>query len=315
MDFETTRKRLYCLSFAINAVVLPSYLVAIAIYGQATEPVAQWPVEFARFFTPGLPANLVDAGLKFPVPTIVLAVVMGTVFWMNRVVKLADDERAFRIWPRFGAAGPPPKSPPSPTARMIGRVATFWWLLPVLLVVAPALGADSSLGASEGVAAHKGAETDPSATLQSPCIGACSPRRLECGETVRVTVTARRRRNETGLLLTRGETYTARFVGREGWSDGGYDAGPQGVEFEGWLRWMASTAEWLRPYPHGDWFQLIGRIDRGRDVFPVLSQKHPEEPFTFEAPEDGELVLLVNDVYYANNSGFLTVEIGADSGS
>ena len=47
----------------------------------------------------------------------------------------------------------------------------------------------------------------------------------------------------------------------------------------------------------------------------MLSQQDPEQSFKFEAPEDGELVLLVNDVFYANNGGFLTVEIRAESDS
>ena len=142
---------------------------------------------------------------------------------------------------------------------------------------------------------------------------ACGPRRLARGETVRVTVAARRKRNETGLLLARGETCTARFIESGGWRDGSYDAEPHGVEIEGWIGYLSKGVEWLRPYPHGAWFQLIGRIDRGRDVFPIFNQQG--EPLAFRAPEDGELVLLVNDVIYGNNGGFLTVEISIASGS
>ena len=100
-----------------------------------------------------------------------------------------------------------------------------------------------------------------------------------------------------------------------GAGESNYDAEPHGVEFEGWNRYLAKGVEWLRPYPQGAWFQLIGRIDRGRDVFPILDQQHPGEPFAFRAPEEGELVLLVNDVIYGNNRGFLTVEIRAGSDS
>ena len=231
MDFEKTRKRLYRLSVAINALVLPSYLAAIAVLGQATEPVAQWPVEIARFFTPGLPANLVDGGLKFPVPTIMLAVVVAAIFWMTRVVKLEEDEQAFQTWPRFGTAAPPPIPVPALTARIIARVAGIWWRLPVLvlLALALALGPGSFSEASEAVAAQ-GGKTGTSAETESPCMGACGPRRLARGETVRVTVAARRKRNETGLLLARGETYTARFIESDGWRDGNYDTEPNGVE-------------------------------------------------------------------------------------
>ena len=313
MDFEQTRTRLYCLSVAINALVVPGFLTAIAVLGEATEPAVQWPAEIARFFTPGLPANLVDAGLKFPVPTIMLAVVVGAIFWMNRVVKLEDDEHAFQTWLRFGAAAPPPIPVPALTARIIARIAGIWWLLPVLVLLALALGPDAFSEASEAVAAQ-GGKTGTSAETEPPCIGACGPHRLARGETAHVTVAARRKRNETGLLLARGETYTARFIESDGWRDGNCDAKPHDVEFEVWTRYLAKVVEWLRPYPQGDWFQLIGRIDRGRDVFPILDQQVPGEPFLFRAPEDGELVLLVNDVIYGNNRGFLTVEIRAGSG-
>ena len=198
------------------------------------------------------------------------------------------------------------------TARIIARVAGIWWLLPVLVLLALALGPGSFSEASEAVAA-KGGKTGTSAETESPCMGACGPRRLARGETVCVTVAARRMRNETGLLLARGETYTARFIESDGWRDGNYDVEPNGVEFEGWNRYLAKGVEWLRPYPQGAWFQLIGRIDRGRDVFPIFNQQG--EPLAFRAPEDGEFVLLVNDVIYGNNGGFLTVEVSVDSDS
>lgn len=308
MDFERTRTRLYRLSFAVNALVLPGFLIAIAILGTATEPVAQWPAEIVRFFTPGLPANLIDAALRFPVQMIVLAAFVAAIFRMNRVVKLEDDEYAFQTWLRVGVATPPPMPAMAPTARIIARIAAVWWVLPVLPVLMLALGPGWVPDASDTVAVQ-GAKMDASAKTQSPCIGACSPRRLARGETIHVTVAARRKRNETGLLLTRGEAYTARCIRSEGWRDGSYSAGPHGVEFEGLTRFLARGVEWLRPYPQGDWFQLIGRIDRGRDVFPMLDQQEPGEPFAFRAPDDGELVLLVNDVIYGNNRGFLTVEI------
>ena len=309
VDFEKTRARLYCLSFAINALVLPGFLTAVAVLGTATEPVAQWSTEIARFFTPGLPANLIAAGLKFPVPTIVLAVVVGAICWMNRVVKLEDDEHAFQTWLGVGAAMP---LVPTLTARIIARFAAFWWLLAVLVVLVLAFGPGWFPDASQAAAAQ-GETMGSSAETQSPCIGACGPRRLARGETIHVTVAARRKRNETGLLLTKGETCTARVIRSKEWRDGDDIAKPRGVEFEGLTRFLAKGVEWLRPYPQGDWFQLIGRIDRGRDVFPILDQRNPGEPFAFRVPEDGELVVLVNDVIYGNNRGFLTVEITVDS--
>ena len=79
-----------------------------------------------------------------------------------------------------------------------------------------------------------------------------------------------------------------------------------------WTRRLAAGVEWLRPCPMCDWFQLIGRNDRGREVSPVLDRQGPRKPFVFLTPENGELVLLVNDVTYGNNRGSLDVEIKAD---
>ena len=68
--------------------------------------------------------------------------------------------------------------------------------------------------------------------------------------------------------------------------------------------------EWLRPNPEGGWFQVIGRVDRSREAFAVLGTSNKATLYEFVAPEDGELVLSVNDVSYENNSGWLTIEIG-----
>ena len=308
MDFEQTRTRLYCLSIAINALVLPGILFAIAAFGSATEPIARWPAEFARFFTPGLPANLIEAGLKFPVQVIILAMAVVAVRWMNRVVKLEDDEHAFQTWLRPRMVGPPP----IPTARLIARAAGIWWLWPILVLLVLVLP-PGPLSAESSSDSAKRATMCESPKPVAPCAGACGPRRLGRDETALATVSAKRMRNETGLLLTKGETYSARFIEIHGWCDGDYLAAPHGVEFGGLTRYVAKGMEWLRPYPQGDWFQLIGRIDRGRNVFPVLNQDDPAEPFAFQAPNDGELVLLVNDVIYENNRGFMTVEIGTGS--
>lgn len=312
MDFEKTRTRLYRLSVAMDGLVLPIFLTAVAVFGTATEPIAQWPVEVARFFIPGLPADLVAAGMKFPAQAIVLALVVGVIYWMNRVVKLEEAEQEFQTWLRFRLPDSPPSPAPASTARFIARIAGTWWLLPVLVLLLLALRPTSFSDASEAGAVQSERKGTP-ADIESPCIGTCGLRRLGDGEMARITVAARRQRNETRLYLIKGETYTARFIGSAGWRDGDHDAEPHGVEFQGPLRYLTKGMEWLRPYPQGDWFQLIGRIDRGRTVFPILDQQDATKPFVFRAPENGELVLLVNDLIYSNNSGILTVEIRVGS--
>ena len=141
------------------------------------------------------------------------------------------------------------------------------------------------------------------------CADVNSPRRLGVGETVEVQILANRKRNETGLLLLKGEIYTAKYLQHQKWKDGKYFAEPTGVEFDGFVRFLARFVEWLRPYPEGMWFQLVGRIDRGHEVFPVLDAIDAKQPYQFKALDDGELVLFVNDVWYRNNSGNMTISI------
>ncbi len=307
MNIEQTRTRLYRLSVVMNGVVAPVFLAAVLLFGETTEPIVQWPTELIQLFTTGLPATLIAAGLKFPVRAAMLGVVMGAIFWMNRMVKLEDDEQAFRTWFCSSTAASPKR-----TARIVAGIAAIWWMVLVLVLLALTLLPPVFSGSSEAVAA-RGEELGVCRETGPPCIRASGPRRLGRDETVEVTVVAKRKRNETGLLLEKGGIYKARFIESIGWRDHDHIAKARGVEFEGWIRYWVKVMEWLRPYPQGDWFQLIGRIDYGRDVFPILDQQCPGKFFTFQAPEEGELVLLVNDVIYGNNGGFLVVEIGVGS--
>lgn len=311
MDIERTRKRLYRLSVVINGLAL-GFLFAVLCFGGATEPIVQLPAELVQLFAPGLPATLVAAALKFPVRVTLLVVVMVAIFWMNRVVKLEDDEQAFRTWAGIPTAAPPKVFVPSLTARIIAGFAAIWWLVLVVALLALTLLPPVPSDSSEAVAA-RGEEMGVRRETGPPCIRASGPRRLGRNETAEVTVVARRKRNETGLLLQKGGTYKARVIECTGWRDGCYIATPRRVEFEGLTPYWVKGMEWLRPYPQGEWFQLIGRIDHGRVVFPILDQENPWEFSTFQAPEEGELVLLVNDVIYRNNGGFLVVEIGIGS--
>lgn len=298
MDFEKTRARLYCASFVMNGLVLPVFVAAVMVLGKATEPVAQLPSDIVRFFAPGLPADLIAAVLSFPVQATILAVVIGAIYWVNCVVKLDDNDQSFQIWNRRLSGSPSM----SYRTKVIARIARFWWLLPVLvllfLILLPR--------ASEPVAVQC-EKTDIVAKEEPRCIEMCGSLRFSHHDIAHITVVANRERNETGLHLTKDEIYTARVIESIDWRDGSHEAKPSGVEF-GWWH-PAKLVEWLRPYPGGDWFQLIGRIDQERYVFPVLDQKNTDEPFVFQAPDDGELVLLVNDVIYTNNRGLLTVEI------
>lgn len=316
MNIERTRKRLYRLPIVINGMAL-GFLAAVLLFGQATEPIVQWPADLIQFFTTELPAAFIAAALKFPIRAALLVVLMVAVFWMNRVLKLGDDEQAFRIWFRtwsgISTAAPPKVFVPSLTARIIAGFAAIWWLVFIAALLALTLWPPAPSGSSEAVAA-RAEKMGVCSETGHPCVRTSGLRLLGRDETARITVVAKRKRNETGLLLQKGGTYKSRVIEYTGWRDGSYIATPRGVEFEGWLRYWVKGMEWLRPYPQGKWFQLIGRIDHGRDVFPLLDQTYDQTSTrqfsTFQAPEEGELVLLVNDVIYGNNSGFLVVEIG-----
>ena len=319
MAFKDTRKKLYYLFVAINLVVL-WFIVAVMILGDAVEPIWQWPVEIARVFMPGLFENLVSVGMRFPMRSIVLAAVILTMYWINRLVKVEEQEWAFQGWgPVQGAAfspGPMPKAankiamlsrffpviyvPVFVLTILCGLVLIIWlkWAVLICLFTNPSCMASAEPGMKNGI-------------LEKPacCADVSGPRRIGVGETVEVQILANRKRNETGLLLLKGEIYTAKYVSHEKWKDGKYSAKPTGVEFDGFVRFFAKSVAWLRPYPEGKWFQIVGRIDRGHYVFPVLDATDPKKPYQFIAPDDGELVLLVNDVLYRNNSGVMTISI------
>ena len=127
-----------------------------------------------------------------------------------------------------------------------------------------------------------------------------------------VNVNARQPRNETGVLLKKNSLYSARFVASTAWRDGGkIRPKPKGFEFDsdffGFTKfwWM----RWLRPHSDGQWFQVVGRVDRDPNVFSILDATDASRPYKFTAPMDGELVLQVNDVWYENNGGVMTIEL------
>ena len=133
-------------------------------------------------------------------------------------------------------------------------------------------------------------------------------RELETNRPEQVTIKAKCRRNKTGLQMVFGQEYKARYISRRGWKDGSYCAQPTGVEFRGALRVLAGLVRWLRPFRDGKWFELVGRINGGC-VFRVLNDQDATCWHRFKASSDGELFLMVNDIFYFNNKGEMTIEI------
>ena len=170
-----------------------------------------------------------------------------------------------------------------------------------------------SAACADGPSSMEGPTCTPDANAET--VAGCDRLHNLCqlanGEKVRVAIRSNRARNETGVWLEKGVPYTARYVERNDWRDGKCAVEPKGFRFEKNLigqprfRW----AEWMRPYPQGIWFQVVGRIDRDRNVFPILDPKNAGKPYEFKPPVSGELVLLVNDTIYWNNHGVMTIEI------
>ncbi len=311
MDFSVIRKNLYYLSVAIHLVVMCLLLVVLLLV-DAVEPIWQGPVDIARVFMPGLLENLVAAGLRFPLLGIILTPFILIMSWFRQRMKTEEQEWAFQGW-RSGQGKSFQPNPPIQCVERIAKISRFFsilyvpvFVLSVLLVLSLLIYPLLHLACT--VFAHS--EPENKILHQSACCADVSGlRRLGVGETVQVHILANRKRNETGLLLLEGDKYKARYIQREKWMDGKYNAGPNGVKFEGFVGFLAKLFEWLRPYPAGNWFQIIGRIDRRHDVFPVLDATDPEKPNEFEATSDGELVLFVNDLWYPNNSGAMTISI------
>ena len=147
---------------------------------------------------------------------------------------------------------------------------------------------------------------------RKPAVGCGKVRgncRLAEGESVRITIRSDRV-NDTGIWLEAGAIYTLRLLELSDWADAGKPSDAQGFHFERNVIGMQRFwwAEWLRPLRSGRWFQLVGRVDRKKPVFPVLG-KDPCTPFAWAPQHDGELVLMVNDVILSNNTGSMTLKL------
>lgn len=299
--FARTRKWLYLLSVAVYSAIALLYLLPAAFLSGAVEPV--WlPLslrDIVGFVVPGLPANLVDLVMKHPFHALLLLLAAVGMRLLSRRVKVEEAEYAFRAW-QLGSPALTPTPVPAILRGSWCQVVAVLLFLTVLFL--------GFLSGSGKTATGKNVEYG-STGLETSCKEICHPHLLAPGKTATALVVANRERNETGLLLKKDAIYTGRFVHYEGWRDGYYCATPEGVRFRPFLRFLARWFEWLRPYPEGAWFQVVGRIERGREVFPVLDTRDASCPFKFNAPRDGELVLLVNDVWYSNNSGVMTVEL------
>ena len=311
-----TRANLYALH------VVWSFFTAAMIFlapVDAIEPIfdLRWLPEFISFIIPGLPSNLVDVALRRPMVVGALILTYILIRRASSLVRNARWEYAFQAWQRTPTAGinmlPPPIPEPSafvklietisPPQKLTGNAAIVFALLIVLDM-------PDCFYPSPSVADQACANSDPGKTTYA-CADATYPCRLETGESVTVTIRSDRVPNETGIILDTHVLYEAQFVEKAEWRDDTREVAPEGFEFE--ENWVGLPrfwwAKWLRPYPEGLWFQVVGRTKEERDVFPVLGKNNPREPYKFTTDEGGELVLLVNDIRYKNNHGIMKIEI------
>lgn len=308
--FVKLRKRLYWLTVSFYAFALALLLAAIVL-GEGTEPCCRWITKIVGFVILGLPANLVELWGRYPLPMSLVLLIPLLLAVTDRTIRVKEDEFAFQKHQLIWANVPPPQ--PTLVARCVDWVSLIFPPMTVILFLASAIyllvTASIVFGIPNTNVTFVGSNSSEE-VLDKPCIlYAVGTRRLNIGESIKVVIGARLVRNETGLLVGKDERYEARYLYSQDWKDGNISAESWGIEFKGIKGLLAPWFEWVRPYPEGGWFQVVGRVETDRDVFPVLGAGQVAVLQRFTAPRDGELVLLVNDVWYANNSGYIIIEI------
>jgi hypothetical protein len=121
------------------------------------------------------------------------------------------------------------------------------------------------------------------------------------GESATTIVRARLRWNDTGIVLSAGETY--RFAATGCWIDWFIRHGPGGDPSTiAYLRCL----EPLRVMPHAHWFALIGALDRDMRTAFVIGEGDVWRP-----ESSGELTCFANDVpgFFWNNWGDVRLDV------
>ncbi len=306
---ERTRERLYTLFVVILFLAFLIFVVAAVVYpADAIEPLwPTWVTGFMVFLLPGLPTNALEFVAKYPwqVGTVVFVIfVIRRASW---IVKTAAQDYAVQAWLRTPTAGP--RRVTTPILPPGGLIVVIEALTPAKALTGVATVA---LVVLVGVNIWSPQKEIVGATMTaSGCDGAFGDCLLETDEKVEITIRADQPRNRTGILMQAGAQYESRYLGSADWRDGHHKPGPAGFEFDRDLLGLRRFwwIDWRRPRPRGRWFEVVGRIDRAPGTFPILNAKKPALPFPFRAPQDGELVLLVNDVPYKNNRGVMRIEI------
>lgn len=311
--FAKTRARLYALHFLWSLFIATVVLLAALI--EAIEPMPGWrwlPKLVGILFVPGLPEHIVNIIVRFPPLGFVLILVHLILLGVkSRFRSQAWQEYAFQAWQRTPTAIPNMLPSPIPGASGFVKIVERMfprWMLPLIWLLVAAFVSLVLLDLFYSPVSHAASRlADPTVG----CADAYNLCQLRTAEKVRVAIRSNLVRNRTGVWLEKDVPYTARYVESDNWRDHTRPVKPEGFCFEknpiGLSRfwWMKG----MRPYRKGVWFQVIARIEKDRNVFPILDAEHAGKLKVFKPPVSGELVLLVNDVLYRNNHGVMTIEI------
>ena len=114
-----------------------------------------------------------------------------------------------------------------------------------------------------------------------------------------ILVDARRRWNDSGVVVEAGQRYRISVAPTETWKDWFVTSGP-----DGYTKWILKPFEFMRRASNAPWFALMASVNRSE---PTLVGRECE----FEADRCGRLELFANDLpfMYWNNSGRITVSV------
>lgn len=288
------RRRLQRVLFLLVGLTVPSCLW-FAIYAEMGAIVPRWPwlLLLTRAVIPGLPETVVRFTAAYPWVLLVFFVPMWGVRRAMRAVDREQTTWAFRS--RWNGQAP---GVALWRIAVIARCAFALHALTGVLVAGALVVTTADFVGRPGQRGVGKGEVRAGATQHRP--GAS-----------RVTIRADSTGNRTGVLVQKDVVYDIIYVDRYKWCDSRICAGPAGFHFTDnvvglpYFWW----AEWRRPRPQGRWFEVVGRIDDRGPVFRILGDCEPRCRHVLRAPRSGELVLLVNDVIYRNNTGTMTLEI------
>ena len=124
---------------------------------------------------------------------------------------------------------------------------------------------------------------------------------MQLNQEVAVGIQARRRWNDTGIDLYKGQSYLLRSSGE--WCDWHYLASPRGYKSRNTAQRLTT---WVRRHHAADWFTLVGSISKRRNTYFVISSGGEYRP-----ARHGRLFCFANDIwlFYFNNSGYVQLAV------